>query len=239
MEDPGSTSHNISMDGTTHELSEAAHYDSARFQEFMEGLDPYSIEESGATDMWADMENQLRQPAPSVTSEPVPSESWIALTSERCEPTSGFAIQGQQFEQVRNTGSLDLLVFDHMMSNQSRSLSSASNFFSTPLTSPMWQFGTRVGEIESAMNLRAVTGVTMQEPSVSLRKQRLMSARFARSDDCMFDSVLRKARQIVLYKPEDTVIGQALLTKAGQVSAEVDILRTLSDALACKPSAHA
>ncbi len=46
---------------------------------------------------------------------------------------------------------------------------------------------------------------------LEIARQRLFSARLAAKNDHLLDLALRKAREIVLYRPKDSVAGRALL----------------------------
>ena len=145
-------------------------------------------------------------------------------------------VGGMSFESVFKNDAVDHIVFNHLMRAQTcRNDDPFDALFSSPLTSFNPLLGTQIGALESAMSLSAIKiPVTMNQPTINLRRKRLLAARITRSDDQLFNAVLRKVRQLLLFQPEDSVMGQALLTAAGQLTPEHEILKTMSDALACK-----
>lgn len=145
-------------------------------------------------------------------------------------------VGGVDFEQVRTPGSTDLLVFNHIMSQQKQpSTSYYDSMFASPMLASNPTQGTRIGALDSAMYLRAVrVPLVLHDRTLNLRRNRLRAARMARSDDCMLNLVLRKARELILYRPEDSAVGQAMIQVAGGLSAEPDILKVLADSMACK-----
>jgi len=77
------------------------------------------------------------------------------------------------------------------------------------------------------------SGVNIPQ-TTSWHRKRLMAARFVRTDDQLRDVVNRKARELILYHPEDTVLGDALMDKAGRLCSEAELSMSISDALAGK-----
>ena len=94
----------------------------------------------------------------------------------------------------------------------------------------------RLAHIENAMhdetlNRQAATGVNGPLP---FTKRRLLTAKLAKSDDDLLTSALRKLRNLVLYWPEDSKLGRALLTSAGAVVGEDVLQQSLKDCFAGK-----
>ena len=94
----------------------------------------------------------------------------------------------------------------------------------------------RLAHIENAMhdetlNRQAATGLSGPLP---FTKRRLLTAKLAKSDDELLTSALRKLRNLVLYWPEDSKLGRALLTSAGAVVGEDVLQQSLKDCFAGK-----
>ena len=94
----------------------------------------------------------------------------------------------------------------------------------------------RLAHIENAMhdetlNRQAATGVNGPLP---FTKRRLLTAKLAKLDDDLLTSALRKLRNLVLYWPEDSKLGRALLTSAGAVVGEDVLQQSLKDCFAGK-----
>ena len=69
---------------------------------------------------------------------------------------------------------------------------------------------------------------------LDLKRRRLMATSLARTDDQLFTAALRKLRELVLYKLEDTRLGVALLDVAGRLVPEDEIAQSFRDAVAGK-----
>ena len=94
----------------------------------------------------------------------------------------------------------------------------------------------RLAHIENAMhdetlNRQATTSLSGGLP---FSKRRLLTAKLAKSDDELLTSALRKLRNLVLYWPEDSKLGRALLTSAGAVVGEDVLQQSLKDCFAGK-----
>ena len=94
----------------------------------------------------------------------------------------------------------------------------------------------RLAHIENAMhdetlNRQASTGLSGPLP---FTRRRLLTAKLAKSDDELLTSALRKLRNLVLYWPEDSKLGRALLTSAGAVVGEDVLQQSLKDCFAGK-----
>ena len=94
----------------------------------------------------------------------------------------------------------------------------------------------RLAHIENTMhdetlNRQATTGLSGPLP---FTKRRLLTAKLAKSDDELLTSALRKLRSLVLYWPEDSKLGRALLTSAGAVVGEDVLQQSLKDCFAGK-----
>ena len=71
----------------------------------------------------------------------------------------------------------------------------------------------------------------LQSTVPNFRRKRLAAVRLARSDDALFNLAMRKARELIMYKPEDTQMGLAAFTNAGSLMAEQDVWKVLNDSL--------
>ena len=94
----------------------------------------------------------------------------------------------------------------------------------------------RLAHIENAMqdetlNRQAANGVNGPLP---FTRRRLLTAKLAKSDDDLLTSALRKLRNLVLYWPENSKLGRALLTSAGAVVGEDVLQQSLKDCFAGK-----
>ena len=94
----------------------------------------------------------------------------------------------------------------------------------------------RLAHIENAMhdetlNRQASSGLSGPLP---FTRRRLLTAKLAKSDDELLTSALRKLRNLVLYWPEDSKLGRALLTSAGAVVGEDVLQQSLKDCFAGK-----
>ena len=70
--------------------------------------------------------------------------------------------------------------------------------------------------------------------SFQFRKKRLLAASFARTDDQLEMNAMRKLREIVLYRPQDSRLGRALLDVAGRLVPEQTIQSSFADSVAGK-----
>ena len=62
-----------------------------------------------------------------------------------------------------------------------------------------------------------------------------MASRFAQSDDALLSGALAKLRNIILFNPADSQLGRALVSKAGSLIAEEDVLqKSLRDSVSAK-----
>lgn len=111
------------------------------------------------------------------------------------------------------------------------------NCFSRPRSSDMFQVP-MLGRFDSS-------GMLNQEESIRaandawvgaypFASKRLLASKMALSDDALRANALKKIRNIVLFHPEDSQLGRALLTKAGALVGEDELQRSLHDAIAGK-----
>lgn len=158
----------------------------------------------------------------------------------RVEPTTGvFRFKEQSFVSSSASGTTDFLIFQETLfqkRNNPHKLPWEKDF-GKMIQGPQMSFPPpelpRIGRLESSMSLVAETANQEPRPQV-IARQRLLSARMAASDDHLRDLSLRKAREIILYKPEDSIVGRALLTVAGELSSVDTILQSLKDSIAHK-----
>ena len=103
----------------------------------------------------------------------------------------------------------------------------------------VWKFPSMpaLGRMEAFMgqfNLDAHKPETKTPDVTDLKRRRLMATSLARTDDQLFTAALRKLRELVLYKVEDTKLGVALLDVAGRLVPESEIAQSFKDAVAGK-----
>lgn len=67
-----------------------------------------------------------------------------------------------------------------------------------------------------------------------IKRRRLLAARLTQSDDQLVTAAMRKLRELILYKPEDTRLGAALLTVSGKLVPEDDVAKSFKDSVAGK-----
>ena len=90
-------------------------------------------------------------------------------------------------------------------------------------------------EALSAVALEApVQSAETSSLSFQFRKKRLLAASFARTDDQLEMNAMRKLREIVLYRPQDSRLGRALLDVAGRLVLEQTIQSSFADSVAGK-----
>ena len=70
--------------------------------------------------------------------------------------------------------------------------------------------------------------------AMPFESKRLFAAKMALSDDELMCGALRKLRNIILFEPRDSQLGQSLLDKAGQLVGEDVLQNSLRDSLAGK-----
>ena len=160
-----------------------------------------------------------------------------ATPKVKATASSSFAlVQGTELVHAPCSSSTDYIVFNEtLLSDRKRKQTFpwdvGANDFATPSDFRPQLPG--FGRLESSLSLVAVHSEQAIRPS-SIVKRRLKSAFLASSDDHLFDLAMRKAREIVLYHPEDCGIGRALLDHAGRLAAKDEILKSLVDAVSSR-----
>ena len=97
----------------------------------------------------------------------------------------------------------------------------------------MPDFG-RFETLSAAAAPKPVQGPETLPTSFQFRKKRLLATSFARSDDQLEMNALRKLREIVLFRPQDSRLGRALMDIAGRLVPEETIRTSFSDCVAGK-----
>ena len=160
-----------------------------------------------------------------------------ATPKVKAAASSSFAlVQGTELVHAPCSSSTDYIVFNEtLLSDRKRKQTFPWDIGTNDFTAPL-DFRPQLpgfGRLESSLSLVAVHSEQAIRPS-SIIKRRLKSAYLAASDDHLFDLAMRKAREIVLYHPEDCGIGRALLDHAGRLAARDEILKSLIDAVSSR-----
>ena len=101
----------------------------------------------------------------------------------------------------------------------------------------------RQPQLPSYGRFEAVHGIVHSAPSVpddpphglsDFKRKRLLATAFAKTDDQLVDWAMRQLKEIVLFQPQDSRLGRALLDVSGRLVPEIAIATSFIDAVAGK-----
>ena len=137
--------------------------------------------------------------------------------------------------------SISRLVQDRL----SESLKQPASFLDTMSLDSAFSLGKiwKTPQLPDYGRFEALSAVALEAPvqsgetsslSFQFRKKRLLAASFARTDDQLEMNAMRKLREIVLYRPQDSRLGRALMDVAGRLVPEQTIQSSFADCVAGK-----
>ena len=137
--------------------------------------------------------------------------------------------------------SIDRLVQDRLSetSRSSTSFLDSMSFESTFSLDKIWKMPSlpeygRFETLSARSTSRSMQETETVETPYSFKRKRLLAASFARTDDQLEMNAMRKLREIVLYRPQDSRLGRALMDIAGRLVSEETIRSSFSDCVAGK-----
>lgn len=98
-------------------------------------------------------------------------------------------------------------------------------------------------QLPSYGRFEAVHGIVHSAPSLpddpqhglsDFKRKRLLATAFAKTDDQLVDCAMRQLKEIVLFQPQDSRLGRALLDVSGKLVPETAIATSFIDAVAGK-----
>lgn len=101
----------------------------------------------------------------------------------------------------------------------------------------------RQPQLPSYGRFEAVHGIVHNAPSLpdapphglsDFKRKRLLATAFAKTDDQLVDCAMRQLKEIVLFQPQDSRLGRALLDVSGKLVPETAIATSFIDAVAGK-----